>query len=82
MNSILNINTEYLRACRTIETVLVSTDFKHTYIYIYNYKGISFRVFKNLLNLINFFQNKIEEDYHFSTEEELDEFLFELDVDD
>ncbi|OBX25083.1 hypothetical protein A9996_11840 [Gelidibacter algens] len=43
--------------------------------FIYNYEGNSFRVFKNHLDLINFFQSKAECDFTFGTDEELDGFL-------
>lgn len=80
MNSIETINTEYLRASRTIETVLVSKEnFSQTF-YIYNYEGNSFRVFENHLDLIKFFQNKSESNFHFSTEFQLDRFLSKVKI--
>ena len=78
MNTFQSINVEYLRSSRTIENILVSNKFINTIFYVYNHEGVSFRVFKNCLNLINFFQDKNEEDYHFNTEEELDRFLSEV----
>jgi hypothetical protein len=75
MNTLNQINTSYLRPCRTIETTLVSNGSKNRTFFIYNYEGNSFRVFEDYLNLINFFQDKAEADYHFGTDAELDAFL-------
>lgn len=78
MNQLKTIKTEYLRPSRTIETVLVSNRKLSEVIFVYNYEGISFRVFESHLKLMDFFQDKCESDYHFSTENELDGFLFEF----
>lgn len=75
MNTFKAVHTEYLRPSRTIETVLVSNENVSLVFFIYNYEGNSFRVFKNHLDLILFFQDKAEADYEFGTEEELDGFL-------
>ncbi len=72
MNTFKAVHTEYLRSSRTIETVLVSNEEQSQVFFIYNYEGNSFRVFKNHLDLINFFQNKTESDFYFNTEIELD----------
>lgn len=80
MNRILTINTEYLRPSRTIETVIVKNEDSKRVLFIYNYEGNSFRVFKNYLGLINFFLNKSESDFHLSSEEELDQFLSTVEV--
>lgn len=78
MNAFECINVKYLHPSRTIETILVSNKFTSIIFYVYNYEGVSFRVFKSYSNLMNFFQDKKEEDYHFSTENELDKFLSEV----
>jgi hypothetical protein len=75
MNTFQTINTAYLRASRTIETVLVSKEHLRKVFFIYNYEGNSFRVFENHLSLLHFFQNKGESDFHFSTEIEVDGFF-------
>lgn len=80
MNNFVAINTEYLRASRTIETILVSNRKDSKVFFVYNYEGYSFRLFENHLNLINFFQNKAECDYHFSEESDLDEFLSQVNI--
>jgi len=75
MNDFKAINVEYIRASRTIETVLVTKEDYSKLFYVYNYEGNSFRVFETLLSLINFFQNKSESDFCFNTESKLDYFL-------
>lgn len=80
MNTFKTINIEYLRASRTIETVLVAGNNLDKIYFIYNYEGNSYRVFENHLSLIHFFQDKSESDFHFSSEEELDLFLSEVKI--
>jgi len=77
MNKFEALHTEYLRPSRTIETVLVTNEYLSEIFFIYNYEGISFRVFKSHLDLINFFLNKSESNFHFNTEDELNVFLTE-----
>lgn len=55
MNTFATINTEYIRASRTIETVLVSMGKFSKIFFVYNYEGVSFRLFKSHLDLIHFF---------------------------
>lgn len=75
MNTFQTISTEYLRPSRTVEIVIVSHERLNKVFFIYNYEGNSYRVFENHLDLINFFQDKAECNFHFSTESELDYFL-------
>ena len=60
MNTIQTISTEYLRASRTIETVLVTNTTTNKLFYIYNYEGWFYRVFNNLIDLNNFFDDAFE----------------------
>ena len=76
MNDFQTINIEYIRASRTIETILISKENLSTVFFVYNYEGNSYRVFKNHLDLINFFQNKAKSSFYFNTEIELDNFLY------
>lgn len=78
MNNFKTINTEYLRASRTIETVIVSNENSSAFFFIYNYEGVSFRVFKTHIDLIHFFQNKSESIIHFDSENAVDDFLSEV----
>ena len=82
MNTFRTINVEYLRPSRTIETVIVSNKNSNKLFFVYNYEGNSFRVFANHLDLLGFFQNKNESDYHFSFENELDNFLSKVKISD
>lgn len=75
MNTFQAVHIEYLRPLRTIETVLVSKGLLSQVFFIYNYEGNHFRVFKNHLDLILFFQDKAKSDLEFGTDEELDCFL-------
>ena len=58
MNEFKTILTEYLSPSRTLETVVVSNKNSQNVFSIYNYEGNSFRVFKNQMNLMYFFQDK------------------------
>tara|TARA_B110000090_G_scaffold78424_1_gene89334 strand:+ start:247 stop:495 length:249 start_codon:yes stop_codon:yes gene_type:complete len=80
MNEFKTILTEYIRPSRTLETVIVSNKGLQNVFFIYNYEGNSFRVFKNQLNLIHFFQDKNESDFHFCTETGLDAFLSKIEL--
>ncbi len=75
MNTFQSIDTEYVQSSRTIEIVLVSDNNSSKVFFVYNFEGNSYRVFESHLGLIRFFQNKIESDFHFSTDTELDSFL-------
>lgn len=80
MNTFTTINIEYLRPSRTIETVLVTMENLSKVFYVYNYEGNSFRLFESHLGLIQFFQDRSESDFHFSTEDELDRFLSSIKI--
>ncbi|MEP3838315.1 MAG: hypothetical protein ABJM36_11735 [Algibacter sp.] len=78
MNTFEVIDIEYLKACRTIETILINNRDLAEVFFVFNYEGVSYRVFKSHLDLINFFQNKSESKFCFDTENELDVFLAEV----
>lgn len=80
MNTFQTINTEYIRSSRTIEIVLVSKGSLSKLFFVYNYEGNSFRVFENHLDLINYFQNKADCNFHFNTETSLDSFLSKVKI--
>lgn len=68
-------HTDYITSNRTLETItVVGTD---EYLYVYNYKGIHFRLFMDLVELAQFFQFGTESKYDFSEDVELDLFLEE-----
>ncbi|MCZ4318759.1 hypothetical protein O4H26_07140 [Aequorivita viscosa] len=74
MNKI-NSHTAYITPNRTLETIRV--DGSDAYLYVYNYKGVHFRFFTDLVELAHFFQLGTEPKYDFSEEAELDLFLEE-----
>lgn len=80
MNTFSTIHTEYLRSSRTIEVILVSKKNSIKVFFVYNYEGTSFRLFERHLDLIHFFEDKSEGDFHFSTEKELDFFLSSVNI--
>ena len=75
MNEFEAIDTYYIRASRTIETVLVSNGSKKKVLFIYNYEGYSYRVFDDILKLINFFNDSYETNIEFETDYQLDKYL-------
>lgn len=72
MNNI-NSHTTYITPNRTLETL--SVDGSDTYLYVYNYKGVHFRLFMDIVELVQFFQLGTEPKYDFSEEGELDLFI-------
>ncbi|MDO6761062.1 hypothetical protein Q4566_12700 [Tamlana sp. 2_MG-2023] len=78
MNTFKALDVEYLRSSRTIETILVTNKNLSEIFFVYNYEGVSYRVFKTHLDLIHFFQDHTDNSIHFSTEDELDDFLSEV----
>lgn len=55
MNKIIQIGCKYLLPNRTVEKLSIFNKRKTKIFYVYNFKGISFRLFKNRLQLNNFF---------------------------
>ena len=78
MNSYKAIDVFYLRSDRTIETILVSNTKAERVIFVYNYQGWFFRVFDNLLDLINFFDDAFEPKIYFEDENKLGNYLSRL----
>ena len=78
MNTIQTIATEYLRASRTIETVLVTNTTTNKLFYVYNYEGWFYRVFNNLVDLMNFFDDAFEPASWFEDEAALDNYLLKV----
>lgn len=74
MNKI-NCHTDYITSNRTLETITVAGS--DEYLYVYNYKGVHFRLFIGLLELAQFFELGKEPKHDFSNDEELDLFLEE-----
>lgn len=73
INTINHSTVEYITPNKTIEIVsLKNTD---NLFYIYNYQGNHFRVFIELLSLINFLEHGVEPEHTFVNDEELDDFI-------
>lgn len=78
MNTIKQLNCEYLTPNKTIEELLVFNDHSERVFYLYNYKGTSFRLFSSKQKLDEFFDNASDEAIHFQTEETLDHHLSQV----
>ena len=77
MNKLLENRVLYLRPSRTIEIVKLSMNKQSSILYIYNYEGYHFRVFKSKKNIKNFFMNNnYEIIYETNDNQDLDDYLF------
>jgi hypothetical protein len=75
MNFICQIDQTYLSPNKSIEKLSVSNIGGENIFYIYNYKGVSFRVFTSKQRLEGFWKGLNDEDYHFESEYALDLWL-------
>lgn len=80
MNKYTAIDVSYLRPSRTIETILLERGNNKRIVYVYNYDGVHFRVFNFIIDVLNFFNNEIDTEISFETEEELGGYLANLDL--
>ena len=80
MNSIKQQSTHYLTPNKTIETLSVLHQKQESVYYIYNYKGMPFRVFRSKEELNGFFRVEADEHKHFQIEQELDAWLHSVEV--
>jgi len=82
MNNINLLEVTYITNNKTIETIILESNGKITkVIYVYNYKHQHFRVFDNLIELLNFLDNencKIIAEYR--RESALDKYLTNVDL--
>ncbi len=80
MNNIEQVQVNYIRPNRTIETILltdVNNADRKKIVYIYNYEGYHFRIFENIFEISNFINDeeyKVLKEY--STDRGVDNFLF------
>ena len=81
MNNYQTIDVSYIRPSRTIETVLVKNITKERILYVYNFEGWHFRIFNNIIDIINFFDNKFEAEISFESDNELDNYLKNINLD-
>lgn len=75
MNQIYQSKYVYLSPNETIETILILSQDNEFEIYVYNYKGISFRIFRSRNKLEGFWKGLNDEDLHFNSEKDLDHWL-------
>ena len=80
MNKYTAIDVSYLRPSRTLETILLENGNEQKIIYVYNYEGVHFRVFNFISDIVHFFNNEFEPVINFDTEEELDSYLANLNL--
>ena len=75
MNNFKAIDVFYIRSNRTIEIILVSNEQKERVFFVYNYEGCYFRVFMDILDLLNFFDNVSDVEFVYDDEEKLDKYF-------
>ena len=75
MNTLIQNNCEYITPNKTIETISISSQDNELVVYIYNYKGLSFRLFKSKESFNGFWKGLNSEDLHFDSEMDLDDWL-------
>lgn len=80
MNNYTAIDVSYIRPSRTIETILLENNGNQKVIYIYNYDGVHFRVFNFIFDILLFFDNKFEPEIYFENEQELGDYLANLNL--
>lgn len=80
MNTFQAIHDEYLRADKTIETILVKNENNEKIFFVYNDQGCHFRVFENVLDIVDFFDDKFEPKISFDDEDKLVEYLEKVDL--
>lgn len=80
MNKYTAIDVSYLRPSRTIETILLENGNEKGIVYVYNYDGVLFLVFNFIIDVFNFFNNETDTEVSFETEDELDNYLANIDL--
>ena len=75
MNSLVQLSCQYLTPNKTIETIEVSDGINEKTLFIYNYKGVSFRIFSSQKKLSDYWKGEAVEEQNFATELELNAYL-------
>lgn len=75
MNTLIQNNCEYIIPNKTVETISISSQDNELVVYIYNYKGQSFRLFKSKESFNGFWKGLNSEDLYFDSEMDLDDWL-------
>ena len=80
MNTFQSIDISYLRANRTIETILLKNGTTEKVLYTYNFEGTHYRVFENIGDILHFFEDKFDPKVSFDNETDLDNYLNCMDL--
>ena len=80
MNQAHQIICKYLSSNKTVETISISSQNNEILVYIYNFKGQSFRLFKSIESLHGFWKGLNNEDMHFENEIDLDYWLLNVSI--
>lgn len=78
MNVINLFDTTYLSPNKTIERVILSDKTFSKSVFVYNYKGVHFRLFLSKSQMVDFFDKGKEPRHSFNNEYDLDEMLKNL----
>lgn len=80
MNKYTAINVSYLRPSRTLETILLENKNEKRIVFVFNYDGVHFRIFNFINEILQFFNDELEPEVSFETEEELNSYLANLNL--
>ncbi|WP_020404563.1 hypothetical protein [Gracilimonas tropica] len=72
MNKVKQIGYSYIRSDISVETVQLTMDDKRKTFWVYNYQGISYRLFKSKKELNKFLKGQSSTHFSFDSEKELD----------
>ena len=75
MKSLIPITSEYIRSSRSIDILHLVENNLIQPVYIYNYEGLHYHYFDSLIRLIQFFEEGLEPNRSFYSEQDLDDFL-------
>lgn len=75
MNHINTIHTSFITNNKTIDCIELVSPTNKTFFYLYNYKGIHYRLFSCLLDIICFFKNEQCCFIEFENDDEIDSYL-------
>jgi hypothetical protein len=80
MNQVHQLKCKYLSPNKTVETISISHQDIEIVVYLYNFKGQSFRVFNSKERLKGFWKGMNNEDFHFESEMDLDHWLHNVGI--
>jgi hypothetical protein len=77
MNSVLILKTIEINSSKTIDIILICSNYRNKVIYTYNYEGIHYRLFFCKKEIRNFFNGKLAKYLGFDDDETLDAYLID-----